>query len=196
MVSSTQAPVSRIRHPWCEGTCGLAHTSNSFTLTTSIVPAGRWHSIATFELMGYINFRDRFCFDSPVVAYLSCRTLVRSQRLLLKGMFPTRHCPRPRQSSSECYLCAYGPATGNRRAETALKEHRTMAERLYRTLARRTVDRFPVNGKDAVLRDRDLPGFGVGVYSSGKKVFVVHTRASGRSKCTAERQHDLGQVAG
>ena len=57
-----------------------------------------------------------------------------------------------------------------------------MAERQYRTLTKRTVDRLSVNGKDAVFWDNDLPGFGVRVYPSGKKVFVVQTRAFGRSK--------------
>ena len=57
-----------------------------------------------------------------------------------------------------------------------------MAERQYRTLTKRTVDRLLVNGKDAVFWDNELPGFGVRVYPSGKKVFVVQTRAFGRSK--------------
>ena len=57
-----------------------------------------------------------------------------------------------------------------------------MAERQYLTLNKRTVDRLPVNGKDAAYWDRDLPGFGVRVYPSGKKVFVVQTRAFGRSR--------------
>ena len=39
-----------------------------------------------------------------------------------------------------------------------------MAERQYRTLTKRTVDRLSVNGKDAIFWDRDLPGFGVRVY--------------------------------
>ena len=54
-----------------------------------------------------------------------------------------------------------------------------MAERQYRTLTKRTVDRLSVNGKDAVFWDNELPGFGVRVYPSGKKVFVVQTRAFG-----------------
>ena len=64
-----------------------------------------------------------------------------------------------------------------------------MAERQYRTLTKRTVDRLSVNGKDAIFWDRDLPGFGVRVYPSGKKVFVVQTRAFGRSKRVSLGQH-------
>ena len=41
-----------------------------------------------------------------------------------------------------------------------------MAERQYRTLTKRTVDRLSVNGKDAVFWDNELPGFGVRVYPS------------------------------
>ena len=57
-----------------------------------------------------------------------------------------------------------------------------MAQPQHRTLSKRAVDRLSVNGKDAVFWDRDLAGFGVRVYPSGKKVFVVQTRAFGRSK--------------
>ena len=57
-----------------------------------------------------------------------------------------------------------------------------MAQAQYRTLSKRVVDRLSVNGKDAVFWDPDLAGFGVRVYPSGKKVFVVQTRAFGRSK--------------
>ena len=57
-----------------------------------------------------------------------------------------------------------------------------MAQAQYRTLSKRVVDRLSVNGKDAVFWDPDLAGFGVRVYPSCKKVFVVQTRAFGRSK--------------
>ena len=57
-----------------------------------------------------------------------------------------------------------------------------MAQAEYRTLSKRVVDRLSVNGKDAIFWDRDLAGFGIRVYPSGKKVFVVQTRAFGRSK--------------
>ncbi len=54
--------------------------------------------------------------------------------------------------------------------------------RQHRTLTKRTADRLSVNGKDAVFWDNELPDFGVRVYPSGKRVFVVHTHAFGRSK--------------
>ncbi len=52
-----------------------------------------------------------------------------------------------------------------------------MAQAQYRSLSKRVVDRLSVNGKDAIFWDRDLAGFGVRVYPSGKKVFVVQTRS-------------------
>ena len=57
-----------------------------------------------------------------------------------------------------------------------------MAQTQYRTLSKCVLDRLSVNGKDAIFWDRDLAGFGIRVYPSGKKVFVVQTRAFGRSK--------------
>ena len=64
-----------------------------------------------------------------------------------------------------------------------------MAEAQFRTLSKRVVDRLSVNGKEAILWDRDLAGFGVRVYPSGKKVFVVQTRAFGRSKRVSLGRH-------
>ena len=64
-----------------------------------------------------------------------------------------------------------------------------MAQAQHRTLSKRVVDRLTVNGKDAVFWDRDLAGFGVRVYPSGKKVFVVQTRAFGRSKRVTLGRH-------
>ena len=60
--------------------------------------------------------------------------------------------------------------------------HRNMAQAQYRTLSRRVLERLSVDGKDDIFWDRDLAGFGVRVYPSGKKMFVVQTRAFGRSK--------------
>ena len=63
----------------------------------------------------------------------------------------------------------------------------------YRTFSKRIVDGLSVDGKDAVFWDRDLPGFGVRVYPSGAKVYVVQTRAFGRSKRVTVGRH--GEVS-
>ena len=64
-----------------------------------------------------------------------------------------------------------------------------MATRQYRTLSKRIVDRLAVDDKDAVFWDRELPGFGLRVYPSGAKVYVVQTRCAGRSKRVTVGRH-------
>ena len=64
-----------------------------------------------------------------------------------------------------------------------------MPERQYRTLTKRIVDRLTVNGKDAVFWDSDLPGFGIRVYPTGRKVYVVQTRTNGKSKRVTVGRH-------
>ncbi len=64
-----------------------------------------------------------------------------------------------------------------------------MTQRQYRTLSKRIVDSLPVDGRDTVYWDRELPGFGLRVYASGKKVFVVQTRAFGRSRRVTLGEH-------
>ena len=67
-----------------------------------------------------------------------------------------------------------------------------MPERQYRTLTKRIVDRLAVNGKDAVFWDSELPGFGIRVYPTRRKVYVVQTRANGKSKrFTVGRHGDI-----
>ena len=68
-----------------------------------------------------------------------------------------------------------------------------MPEKQYRTLTKRTVDRLSVRDRDAVFWDRDIPGFGVRVYPSGAKVYVVQTRASGKSRRVTIGRH--GEVS-
>ncbi|MDE0032477.1 MAG: tyrosine-type recombinase/integrase [Deltaproteobacteria bacterium] len=51
-----------------------------------------------------------------------------------------------------------------------------MSTKSDRKLTKRTIDALAATGKDAVHWDRDLQGFGVRVYSTGRKVFVVQTR--------------------
>ena len=57
-----------------------------------------------------------------------------------------------------------------------------MTKPQYLTLSKRTIDRLSVDGNDAVFWDCDLQGFGVRVYPSGAKAYVVQSRAFGRSK--------------
>ena len=52
-----------------------------------------------------------------------------------------------------------------------------------------SVDGLAVEDKDAVFWDRDLKGFGVRVYPSGAKVYVVQTRVFGRSKRVTVGRH-------
>ena len=51
-----------------------------------------------------------------------------------------------------------------------------MPRPVERTLAKRIVDRLAVDGGDRIFRDREVPGFGVRVYPSGRKVFVIQAR--------------------
>ncbi len=57
-----------------------------------------------------------------------------------------------------------------------------MAALEYRKLTKRIVDRLAVDDKDRVFWDRDLPGFGLRVYPSGRKVYVVQSRSDGKSR--------------
>ena len=66
-----------------------------------------------------------------------------------------------------------------------------MAKLEYRTISKRTVDGLSVEDKDAVFWDRQLPGFGVRVYPSGSKVYVVQTRVGGRSKRITLGRHGI-----
>ena len=66
-----------------------------------------------------------------------------------------------------------------------------MAKLQYRTISKRTVDGLSVGDKDAVFWDRELPGFGVRVYPSGSKVYVVQTRANGKSKRITLGRHGV-----
>ncbi|MDE2913471.1 MAG: Arm DNA-binding domain-containing protein, partial [Paracoccaceae bacterium] len=58
----------------------------------------------------------------------------------------------------------------------------------------RTVDAPPVDGKDALYWDPDLKGFGVRVYPTGSKVFVVQSRPLGKLKRVALGPHGLISV--
>lgn len=66
----------------------------------------------------------------------------------------------------------------------------TMSKLKSATISRRTVEGLSVS-RDTVFWDRRLPGFGVRVYPSGSKVYVVQTRANGRSKRIAVGRHGV-----
>ena len=51
-----------------------------------------------------------------------------------------------------------------------------MPKRGELTISKRAVEALSVEDKDAVFWDRDLPGFGVRVYPSGRKIYVVQSR--------------------
>ena len=49
-------------------------------------------------------------------------------------------------------------------------------------ISTRTIGRLPASERETIFWDRDLPGFGVRVYPSGTKTFVVQSRGEGRSR--------------
>ena len=68
-----------------------------------------------------------------------------------------------------------------------------MPKRNDLTISKRTVDMLSVEGKDAVFWDHDLPGFGVRVYPTGRKVYVVQSRGPGGPKRVTLGRH--GELA-
>ena len=60
-------------------------------------------------------------------------------------------------------------------------------------LSKRVVDTLSAVDKDAVFWDRDLAGFGVRVYATGRKVYVVQTRGPDGPKRVALGRH--GEVS-
>ena len=58
-------------------------------------------------------------------------------------------------------------------------------------LTKRSVEALPAADRETVYWDRDLAGFGVRVYPSGTKVYMVHTRAKGKSRRVTIGRHGL-----
>ena len=68
-----------------------------------------------------------------------------------------------------------------------------MPEQHARAISKRTVDALPADGKDALYWDRDLPGFGIRVYASGRKAYIVQCRGPKGSRRVTIGRH--GAVA-
>ena len=64
-----------------------------------------------------------------------------------------------------------------------------MPKRSELKITKRAVDALEVVGKDAVFWDRDLAGFGVRVYPTGRKVYVIQSRGPGGLKRKAIGRH-------
>ena len=65
-----------------------------------------------------------------------------------------------------------------------------MPRRSTLTLSSRAVDGLPAEGRDRIFWDRELPGFGVRVYRSGRKVYVVQSRSRGVPRRVTLGTHD------
>ena len=64
-----------------------------------------------------------------------------------------------------------------------------MPKRSELKVTKRVVDTLSVEAKDAVFWDRDMPGFGVRVYATGRKVYVVQSRGPGGPKRVTLGRH-------
>ena len=59
------------------------------------------------------------------------------------------------------------------------------------TISRRTVEALPVGERETVFWDHELLGFGVRVYPSGRKVYLVQTRSGGKSRRVTIGRHGV-----
>ena len=59
------------------------------------------------------------------------------------------------------------------------------------TISRRTVEALPIGDREAVYWDHELSGFGVRVYPTGAKVYVVQTRSGGKSRRVTIGRHGV-----
>ncbi len=67
-----------------------------------------------------------------------------------------------------------------------------MPKRAVLAINKRTVDGLRVEDKDTVFWDRDLPGFGIRVYASGRKIYTVQSRGpNGIRRVSLGRHGDL-----
>ena len=66
-----------------------------------------------------------------------------------------------------------------------------MAKLRYRSLSKRTVDGLSGGGRDVIFWDPELVGFGVRVYPSGAKVYLVQSRGPAGSKRVTLGRHGM-----
>ena len=66
-----------------------------------------------------------------------------------------------------------------------------MGRRKRMALSGRVVDALPVTDRDTIYWDRDLPGFGVRVYTTGSKVYLVQGRGPEGSRRAALGRHGV-----
>ena len=66
-----------------------------------------------------------------------------------------------------------------------------MAKLKYRSLSNRTVDGFAAEEWDVIHWDRELPGFGVRVYPSGARVYLVQSRGPDGSRRVTVGRHGV-----
>ena len=67
-----------------------------------------------------------------------------------------------------------------------------MAKLQFRTISNRMVAALKV-GKDTVFWDREFPGFGVRVYPSGRKSYIVNYRAGDGGRKAPNKRVMLGR---
>ena len=59
----------------------------------------------------------------------------------------------------------------------------------HRTISIRTVNAISADGANAIYWDRDLPGFGLRVYATGRKTYIVQSRGPNGSKRVTIGKH-------
>ena len=59
----------------------------------------------------------------------------------------------------------------------------------HRSISKRSVDALRAGARDTLYWDRDLPGFGVRVYASGRKTYVVQCRGPNGSRRVTIEEH-------
>jgi len=92
---------------------------------------------------------------------------------------------------------------GSARAGEAKSASIVKERRQYRTLTKRIVDYLVINCKGGVFRNSEIPGFGIRVYPSGRKVYgrnphpsrPVWTSGSDHRACVKDKRGVLTAVS-